>query len=70
MADPANAEILQAIADLGARMERRFEAAERAQAEFTNEVRTRLDGIDKRLADQNHILAALIPTKIAAVGGR
>jgi len=28
----------------------------------------RLDGIDKRLDDQSHMLAALIPAKIAAVG--
>ncbi|MEI6987301.1 MAG: hypothetical protein WCK65_14345, partial [Rhodospirillaceae bacterium] len=33
-------------------------------------VNARLDGIDKRQDNQNAILAALIPTKIAAVGGR
>ncbi len=53
-------------------------------AEFRSEVRERfaavyakfdvidehLKGIDKRLDDQNAILAAMIPQKIAAVGGR
>jgi len=82
MADQTNTEILQAIADLGARVERRFDAVERrldaverAHAELVVEVRykfdlvnARLDGIDKRLDDQNAILAALIPAKIAAVG--
>jgi len=35
--------------------------------EFRAEVRARLDGIDKRLDDQGRMIAALIPTRIAAV---
>jgi hypothetical protein len=45
------------IADLRQRVDHKFEIVE-----------TRLDGIDKRLDDQNAILAALIPAKIATVG--
>ncbi|MEI8393304.1 MAG: hypothetical protein WCF85_01115 [Rhodospirillaceae bacterium] len=33
-------------------------------------INARLTGIDKRQDDQNAILAAMIPVKIAAVGGR
>lgn len=35
--------------------------------EFRVEVRARLDGIDRRLDDQGRMIAALIPTRIAAV---
>jgi hypothetical protein len=68
MAEPTTTEIMAAISDLGTRMDKRFDAIERDISEFEIEVRTRLDGIDKRLDDQNAILAALIPAKIAAVG--
>lgn len=33
-------------------------------------IQTRFDGIDKRLDEQGRYIAALIPQKIAAVGGR
>ncbi len=70
MADQPTTEILQAIAELGARMERRFEAAERALTEFKIEVGAHLDGIHKRLGDQNQIMAALISTEVAVVVSR
>ena len=64
MTQASNAEIMKAIAELSERMERRFASAE-AKVDV---LAARLDGIDKRLDDQNAILAALIPAKIAAVG--
>ncbi|WP_029007182.1 hypothetical protein [Azospirillum halopraeferens] len=44
-----------------------FEAERSENARFRAEVRARLDGPDKRLDDQGRILAALIPSRIAAV---
>jgi chromosome segregation ATPase len=84
MPEPTLAEVLQAVADLGARMERRFEGIDRrfeaidrrfdtveaTQREHSTQlavIDTRLDGFEKRLDDQGRILAALIPTRIAAI---
>ncbi|CAK0739269.1 hypothetical protein WCLP8_1030002 [uncultured Gammaproteobacteria bacterium] len=75
---------IEAEATENARFRAGVEAELAANAKFRVEVReelrvihSRIDcvdihltGIDKRQDDQNQILAAMIPVKIAAVGGR
>ncbi|MEI8395655.1 MAG: hypothetical protein WCF85_13015 [Rhodospirillaceae bacterium] len=87
MGDASTTEVLQAIAALGERMERRFESivAEQRQirdlitgqreiiarqGERIATIEGHLSQMDKHLEYHGQVLAALIPTKIAAVGGR
>ncbi len=66
MAQPNNAEIMKAIADLSDRMERRFTTVEQAILEVRGDIKT----VNARLDEQRATINALIPTRIAAVPGR
>ena len=63
MSEPKTSEILAAIADLRWHMDHKFELI----AERLNGIDKRMDGLDKRMDDQSRMLAALIPTRLAAV---
>lgn len=58
-----NAEILNAILDLKTHIDGRFERLEQRLDRVTQ----RGNGGDRRLDEQPRILAALIPTRVAAV---
>lgn len=66
MTNPTNNDIMRAIADLRNHFDGKLDAI----GSDIRVINARLDGIDKRLDDQNQIIAALIPVKVAAVGGR
>lgn len=63
MAEPKASDILKAIAELSDRMERKFAVVD---ARF-DVITERLNGIDRRLDEQGRYIAALIPTRLAAV---
>jgi hypothetical protein len=58
---------MAAIAALKTHLDAKVEVVRAESGEFRAEVRARLDGIDRRLDDQGRVLAALIPTRLAAV---
>ncbi|SMF80687.1 hypothetical protein SAMN02982917_5094 [Azospirillum oryzae] len=58
-----NAEFLNAILDLKTHIDGRFERLEQQ----VDRMAPRLDGAEQRLYEQSRILAALIPTRVAAV---
>ena len=62
--DDLKALLTQLVAKMDTLATKKDVAAIEAQLQIVN---TRLDGFEKRLDDQGRILAALIPTRIAAV---
>jgi hypothetical protein len=77
IAEPTLTDVMTAIAALSARMERRFEAVEHRFEETDRKIdaiaadvaglKTGQAVLNARLDEQRSVLAALIPTRLAAV---